>query len=101
MRVAVSFAAVGAHDSFIVDDTPRFTLKQIVCRKVKLYGGAGIVVRTSATKGLVLTKAITAIEKTELGDYMSGKIPGLYESEVLVLKPFLGEIIKHYHPDLC
>ena len=101
MRVAASFAAVGAHDSFIIDDTPRFTLKQLICRRVKEYGGAGIVVRVSVTKGLDITKAITAIEKTELGDYMLGKIPGLYESEVLVLKPITGEILKHYHPDLC
>jgi hypothetical protein len=101
MRIAASFAAVGAHNSFIVDDTPRFTLKQLICKRVKQYGGAGIIVRASVTKGLDITKVIVAIEKTELGDYMSGKIPGLYESEVLVLKPITGEILKHYHPELC
>ena len=101
MRVAASFAAVGAHDSFIIDDSPRFTLKRLICRRVKEYGGAGIVVRASVSKGLDITKAIAAIEKTELGDYMRGKIPGLYESEVLVLRPITGEILKHYHPGLC
>lgn len=101
MKIAASFAAVGAYDDFILSDNPYFTLKQRICKRVKYYGGAGIIVRTSIIKGLDITKAITAIEKTELEGYLSGKIPMMHEAEVLILKPITGEILKHYHPDLC
>ena len=101
MKIAASFAAVGAYDDFILSDNPYFTLKQRICMRIKQYGGAGIIVRTSIIKGLDITKAITAIEKTELEGYLSGKIPMLHEAEILVLKPNSGEILKHYHPDLC
>ena len=101
MRVAASFAAVGAYDSFVISDNPYFIFTQRVCEGLRRYGGAGIIVRASVTKGLNIKKAIIAIEKTELGNYLLERIPDFNEKEVLVLKPIIGEILRHYHPDLC
>ena len=101
MRVAASFAAVGAYDNFVISDNPYFTLTQRACEGLRRYGGAGIIIRAVVTKGLDIKKVINAAEKTELGNYMFERIPDFNEKEVLVLKPISGEILKHYHPDLC
>lgn len=103
-EIAASFAAIGAHDRWIISDNKYFpTLKQRVCNKVKIYGGAGIIIKTNISDGLDIQKAIYELENVggRISSYLDKKLPSLYESEVLVLNQIHGKIIEHYHEKLC
>jgi len=101
MKIAASFAVVGAYDSFIIHNNPYLTLKQRICKRLKQYGGAGIILKAYIRGGLDIDKAINNIEKNELGNYLLQELPILFESEVVVLKPIMSKVFRHYHPNLC
>lgn len=103
-KVAASFAAIGAHDKWILSDNKYFpSLNKRICKRIKMYNGAGIVVKANISNGIDIQKSIHEIESIggRIASYLDKMLPSLYESEVLVLNQIHGKIIKHYHEKLC
>lgn len=103
-NVAASFAASGAHDSWIISENEYFkSLDARVCKKIKRDGGAGIILSTKTSYSMDVQLARNTIENFggEISAYIDRRLPGLYEAEVLVLHQIRSKIIKHFHPKLC
>ena len=102
-NMASSFAAIGANDFWIVNDNNTYFphIHDRICKQIKEYGGAGILIKGETQQGLDIDKAITEIEKTEWEYYLNDTIPMMFESEILTTRDITGKLIKHFHPNLC